>query len=133
MLKWRMWTLGGNMSLENLKQQFDRVALKHIMEEDTPRTIAVLSKGNERFVGISYCHDNDQFNRRRGREIAINRALHQYKVFAGEKLARNPENYRVQALLDSPNSLTFNINDVPGEVSCTIPEHLYLPREAEGA
>lgn len=120
------------MKLSTLKEQFDRVALKHCTKDGrTPRTIAVLAKGDERYVGISYCHDNDQFSRKMGREIALSRALHRFQVNTGEKLERNPENYIVKGLMDSINSLVFNINNIPDSVTTTVPEHLYLQKVVE--
>ncbi len=119
------------MDLSTLKEQFDRVTLKHCINITEPKTIAILAKGDYRFVGISYCHNNDQFNRKKGREIALSRALHRFQVNIGKKLMRNPKNYKVKALDDSPNSLIFNINNVPREVINMIPKHLYLPKTKE--
>ena len=119
------------LNLNTLREQFDRVTLKHCINLEEPKTIAILAKGDYRYVGISYCHANDQFSRKRGREIALSRALHRFQVENGDKLERNFDNYVATPLENSPNSIIFNIKDIPVEVTSSIPEHLYLPKTEE--
>src|SRR4030042_1231034 len=42
----------------------------------TGKTIAVIWDGNIRYVGLSSCHERDQFCKKIGKIIAINRAKH---------------------------------------------------------
>lgn len=66
-------------SLEVLKKQFDKVYIRYIRPNDqTGTTIGLLVKGNEAFVGISKCHEGDQFSKEIGRNIALGRALTLY-------------------------------------------------------
>ena len=73
--------------LEDLKKQFDRVVLFH-STKTIKRTIAILVKGNVAFVGVSKCADEDMFSRRRGRQIALGRALFAYEVSLGKEQER---------------------------------------------
>lgn len=59
--------------------------------------VVVLSEGNLRHIGISVVNPNpnkegklDTFNRYRGREVALGRALRQMAVAKGQALARKP-------------------------------------------
>jgi hypothetical protein len=78
------------INLETLKSQFDKVMLKHERGEGGKggRTTATLVKGGDCFGGTAFCFANDQFNRVRGRQIALGRALHAYNVFASGKHPR---------------------------------------------
>lgn len=63
-------------NLETLKTQFDKVHLKHIRpNHQVGTTIAILVKGDVGYVGISKCHEGDQFSREIGRNISFGRAL----------------------------------------------------------
>ena len=63
-------------NLAKLKSQFDKVYLRHIRPNaQIGTTIGVLVKGNDAFVGISKCHEGDQFNKEIGRNISLGRAL----------------------------------------------------------
>lgn len=64
-------------NLDSLKKQFDKVYLKHIRSEDfkTATTIGILVKDGTVFVGVSKCHEGDQFSREIGRNISLGRAL----------------------------------------------------------
>jgi hypothetical protein len=64
-----------NLNLDTLKTQFDKVCLKHVREEKSAITVAVLVKGNKAYVGASKCHEGDNFNREIGRNISLGRAL----------------------------------------------------------
>jgi len=69
-----------------LKEKFDRVQLRHIRPDNkTGATVAILVSGEKAFVGYSLCHDNDQFDRKKGRNIAIGRAQHLFNNQTIEK------------------------------------------------
>ena len=71
------------MNVNDLKQGFDRVEIVHFNSETYKATHVALVKNDTVYVGTSKCHEDDQFNRRRGREIAVGRAMHAWKVDAG--------------------------------------------------
>ena len=62
-------------SLDALKTQFDKVYLKHIREDKSALTVAILVKGDKAYVGASKCHEGDNFNREIGRNVSLGRAL----------------------------------------------------------
>jgi hypothetical protein len=65
-----------NIKIETLKKQFDKVYLRYIRPNaQIGTTIGLIVKGNEAFVGISKCHEGDQFNKEIGRNIALGRAI----------------------------------------------------------
>jgi len=65
-----------NTNIDTLKKKIDKVHLKHIRPTpDTATTIAILVKDKVAYVGVSKCHEGDQFNREIGRNIAFGRAL----------------------------------------------------------
>lgn len=74
-------------NLVELKKQFDKVKLFHITKGNK-RSVAILVKGNAAFVGVAKCVDSDMFSRRRGRSIALGRALHAFAVASGKEQAR---------------------------------------------
>jgi len=78
------------IDLDKLKTQFDKVMLKHERGEGGKggRTTATLVKGDDCFCGTAFCFAGDQFNRVRGRQIAIGRALHAFSVFTTGKHPR---------------------------------------------
>jgi hypothetical protein len=55
--------------------KMSRAAGYTTVEGYTGRTIAIVWDGEKRHVGFSHCHANDQFNRKMGRKIAIQRAF----------------------------------------------------------
>lgn len=105
-------------NLETLKKQFDRVLLKH---DNTPtkssngKTIAVLWKGDERFVGVSECSDKDQFSRKKGRLVALSRALYASR---DDREIQNRNDY-------GKYIYRFDLSEIP---EMQLPEHLYLPK-----
>lgn len=57
-------------SLSSLKEKFDKVLIRY-----TDNSCEVLlTKGLNVYKGISKCHENDNFNRKLGRTIALGRA-----------------------------------------------------------
>jgi hypothetical protein len=76
------------MNVSDLKQGFDRVEIKHFNSKTYKATHVALVKNSTVYVGTSKCHGDDQFNRKLGREIAIGRAMHAWKVDAGILPAR---------------------------------------------
>ena len=59
-------------SLKKLKENFDRVLIKY-----TEKSCEVLLvKGLNVYTGKSRCHENDNFDRKLGRTIALGRAEH---------------------------------------------------------
>lgn len=71
------------MNVADLKQGFDKVEIVHFNSETYKGTHAALIKGDKVYVGFAKCHEDDQFNRKRGREIALGRAMHSWKVDSG--------------------------------------------------
>ena len=106
------------LDLNELKKHFDRVALKHINKNPDIHpmgrcTIAVISEGDERYVGISKCSESDQFSRKTGRIKALGRAL----------TAKN------RAIEDETDfSFTFDVGAIADDVKSLVPEHLYISK-----
>ena len=80
-----------NLTVEDLRQEFDKVKLHYATEERVVNnsehpvkiikvTRAGLVKDNKVFVGISECDFRDQFNKSLGRQIALGRAIYSYNV-----------------------------------------------------
>lgn len=111
-------------NLEELNKQFDRVALKHMVGEGKKgpagATIAVLHKGDHRYVGISACSSKDQFNRRIGRKIALGRALHLFKLSTGLIKGRD---------VDPRTAFKFNVLSGSARAEELVPAHLYKPKK----
>ena len=91
------------------------------------RSVAVLWKGDARYVGISACSDKDNFDRKRGREIAVGRA---------QKLSETPA-VDVHSKSQFPFKFSFNVGEIGDSLLPpyrdflnTIPVHLYkdVPR-----
>lgn len=80
-----------NKELTALKSKFDKVFVRHERTESGfgGRTVVHLVKDEHVFIGYALCHNDDQFNRHKGRQIAIGRALHAFGVHAGDKDARD--------------------------------------------
>lgn len=73
-------------NVQALKKQYDRVQIRHIRPDNrTGATVAILVSGEKAFVGYSLCHDNDQFDRKKGRNIAIGRATFLFNNQTTEK------------------------------------------------
>ena len=71
-------------NLAQLKENFDRVLIKY--SENSCEVLIV--DGLNVFAGQSKCHDNDSFNRKLGRTIALGRAEHAFHVSRGSKASR---------------------------------------------
>lgn len=71
-------------NLRQLKENFDRVLIKY--SENSCEVLIV--DGLNVFAGQSKCHDNDSFDRKLGRTIALGRAEHAFNVNRGAKLPR---------------------------------------------
>lgn len=70
------------MTEQELKDQFDKVVVKHHKTEGSlyRATHAALVKGTTVYIGVSICDEEDQFNRRVGKAIALGRAFYGYGV-----------------------------------------------------
>jgi hypothetical protein len=79
-------------SIDSLKKDFDKVLLKHDVENR--RTVAVLVKGNNIHVGVAKIHQDDTLNRPKGRLISLGRAIHANLVYKGERELRDTEQKR---------------------------------------
>ena len=94
------------MNFEKLKELFDgRVVLKHYKPTETESgyTLGALIYKDRVFIGISRCHELDQFNRRLGREMALGRAFIAFKEW------KNPpsiEDRRSREYLRSVHAIT---------------------------
>ena len=73
------------MTLNKLKEQYDRVIITH--NKDVGSRV-VLVDGLKMHVGHSMIHSNDTFNRRLGRTIAQGRAEYASKVASGDSTKR---------------------------------------------
>ena len=71
-------------NLRQLKERFERVLIKY--SKNSCEVLIV--DGLNVFAGQSKCHDNDSFNRKLGRTIALGRAEFAYEVSSGEKTPR---------------------------------------------
>lgn len=87
-------------------------------ERYTGRTFAIMWNGDMRHVGVSVCNESDQFNRKRGRQIAIGRARAE---FDGRKKVEGTFYYRFSFDSRSPND----------GIAANVPEYLYRPKEAQ--
>lgn len=90
---------------EVLKQHFDKVVLKHYTTGLYKGTKAALVKGNQVFLGTSLCVQEDQFNRRVGRLIALGRALHAYQVSTGQTHGRKSLKHTQVLVATSPENI----------------------------
>ena len=72
-------------SLRHLQEKFTKVIIKY-----TEKSCEVmLVDGLNIFTGRSRCHENDNFDRKKGRTIALGRAEFAYKVNSGLKEPRD--------------------------------------------
>lgn len=92
------------MSIEKLKEKYDKVLIKHNKEGPLKGTEVVLVKGLNIYMGSSLLHENDAFDRKRGRTIAVGRAEFARKVSNGEKESRDKR-------VGSPESFTIKCKD----------------------
>jgi len=69
--------------IDDLKQGFTWVKVKHYNTPEYKATHVALVKDGEVFVGIARANPNDQFSRAIGREVALGRAMHVWKVHVG--------------------------------------------------
>ena len=74
-----------NKDVVELRKEFDKVIIKHFRPEnpsaENPQgTMAILQKDGLFHVGVARCDHRDQFNRRRGRLIALGRAYQNYRL-----------------------------------------------------
>lgn len=79
------------LSLLELNALFDRVCIWYPKDElgaTTGETVVVLHKDAQRHIGVSRTRDGDQFDRKKGRAMAANRALHAADVSARIKEPR---------------------------------------------
>lgn len=101
----------------------DKVMVWHNNKPDSGDrcTIAVIWKGEQRYVGVAAVSERDVFNRKKGREIAIGRAKHLFEVESGVRGTRPS---------DQANKLMqkFLLSDAK---DIQIPEFLWkeMPRE----
>ena len=106
--------------LDKLKVTFDGVFIKHHTENNPALmigtikalTCVALVKDKKVYVGISACDHQDQFNRKKGRLIAVGRAMHEYKLDIGIDLPRSSDFYRQS----SSFPLSFTI-EAPTEIN----------------
>ena len=112
-------------SLRQIKEQFERVIIKY-----TKKSCEVMVvDGLKVYVGSSKCHDNDQFNRKLGRAIALGRAMHAYNVLNNGK---NPRNISSLSFADGTSKYnSFSCADTTGVDNLIIG---FLPkRESQNA
>ena len=77
-------------NLKQLKEKFDKVIIKY-----TEKACEIaLVDGLNVYLGLSICHENDSFNRKLGRKIALGRAEFAFKLAKGEKNQRKRKAYR---------------------------------------
>jgi len=70
-----------NLTVEDLRQEFDRVKIYYTAVGNKKVTRVGLVKGNNVFIGISECDPRDQFDKFIGRAIALGRAFFQSQVY----------------------------------------------------
>lgn len=92
------------MDTGDLKKQFDKVVLKHNVEGPNKGTKAALIKGNSIFLGEARLDQRDNFNRYVGRQIALGRALYEFRVASGKLVSRGEKKHsKVIVVNDSDN------------------------------
>ena len=95
-------------SLKKLKEDYDRVLIKY-----TDKSCEVLLvKGLNVFSGSSKCHENDNFDRKLGRTIALGRAEFAAKVSDGTKQSRGNMFYTQHGLNESLKHSGIKCGDV---------------------
>lgn len=105
--------------LEELQKTFDKVKLQHFVkpfDRRNGKTIAVLFDGAKRHVGIAECSRKDCYSKKKGRQIALGRAL---------KAAQQNE----PNIMLNDSCFTFSV-DMPHLESYGVPEYLYVAKEA---
>lgn len=88
----------------------------------TGRTIAIIWKGDHRFVGVSECSEKDQFCKATGRYLALSRAR-------GAMGTITPWDHFPQLFSCHKNEFRFNVS-ILGEFG-DLPPHLYEDTRTE--
>jgi hypothetical protein len=90
----------GRSTVQELKKKFKAVFLHYTKKEDgTVKTTAFLVEENAVHVGVSlFSNRGDQFNKSRGRQMALGRAEHAYNVSVGTETSRQTHASRRQEL-----------------------------------
>lgn len=111
-----------NNTINKLKNEFDKVKLKHIRDKNSNKglTIACLWKNDMRYFGLSICNKKDQFSKRMGREIALNRAK-----FAATTLGVKEHKDYYSFILCGNSSNEEYMFDMNNGGNLIIPKHLY--------
>jgi hypothetical protein len=99
-------------------QAFDKRVLKHFTEGEFRGTRAALVKGLDLYIGIAQCVSFDQFNRRKGRQIAKGRALQAWKEDVG---------VAPKALRKHSGSFYFKTSvNTPEEIDAALIKYIFL-------
>ena len=88
--------------------EFDKKVLKHHTKGEHRGTRAAPVKGNDLYIGIAQCVSFDQFNRRKGRQIAQGRALQAWKEDAGvapKALRKHAGSFYFKTSVNSPEEI----------------------------
>jgi hypothetical protein len=93
-------TNNGRSSVQDLKKKYKSVFLNYKKYEDgTVRTTAFLVSENAVHVGVSkFSNRGDQFNKSRGRYMALGRAEYAANVFEGSESQRGSHTTRREEL-----------------------------------
>ena len=102
--------------------------------QKTGITVAVITEGEERFIGISRCSQRDNFIKRIGRAAAMGRAKHLQDLKQGNKQRQLSENYfGLHLEAPSAKSVELDIKTLDGVQTVTVPDFLICAAEHTGA
>jgi hypothetical protein len=86
----------------------------------TKKTIAVLWEEDMRFIGFSKCHPDEQFNKKRGSQIAIGRAEKALELYK-KAIKKNSVDYGYFVIKNN-QVIESNLENLS-----EIPDWLYIP------
>lgn len=108
-------------TLEEMKEQYDNVKLIHLRQptkNHNGQTVAIIWDGPERFIGVSQCSKKDQFSKKMGRMVALNRAEHVAKEMRNSRARGKLSNFLYKINIDEP--LHPDLKEIP--------KSLYVPK-----
>jgi len=128
--------------LPKLRNEFDDVRLWYPTDNRGAKTgnvVAVLHKGDKRYFGLSLLHPLDNFNRKKGRAIALGRALSAWDVDENNAFPR----LKQMQLGTSRTLTTIQLKKKDEVILCgskarggtwmiTVPDWLYTKKEDVG-
>jgi len=126
-----------NLKLCHLKDRIEKVYNPIKLKEEEQKvslTFAFIWVGNRRYVGIARCRsDLDNFNKRKGREIAINRALFIFNKVNNPKFDNKTRNntdkyYSIFEINEERQINILSISKYLSEYIDNIPHSVYFSK-----